>query len=651
MNRGLGTGPALLAALVAGVSCTLPGPRVSADASAQASVVAPALSANTKAAWASFVQRECTPQSQKRVRDSDTGQGCDGLQLEAQLRECRGAKDCLPVAQRARSCAGRGPLASETLLEATLVRVAADDCVGVVDALVRSPTVRRLLSETSSESAEGRACVAGSKHPEAPRLLMLWGGDASFDSLQKDAEETVVWMRRTLQSADRSPELFEFAWLFWRVFDALPQRAELLPELRRVAVQPILDVWEERSWRYEAIRRLGELGDVQSVSLLLELMADGANWKTQVAAVLALGAMGPAADEAKGELLALADAHWSSRVRALADNSANLVAGEEGLSDDALKIAGIDFDPGFPNVLLPRFDDSGLTGWRDFEPWSVIVGGIRVEFSTRPRATPPIPASLASLKLEAQFPDESGGRSWRSSLTVVERVSDGWVLGTDSGEFGGSAWWVGADGTAHRLVSNNILGAVRLNGVLYLLQGLSHMGSDQGAMLEVESAADGVRLKRALVLPSAPYEVTTIGDRLFQATPLGVAIVSSTLDLELRPYATRRPPPVEPPSGYKAAAFKALDEDRAAIQECLAALEGVTATCATRPIPAGVSLWFDVDATGRVSAVVPFAARYDDYGRPPTPEVAACIEAVATTWTLPPLDSGWTTFGLTLQPD
>lgn len=651
MNRGPGTGLALLAALVAGVSCTLSGPRVSTETSSQASVDAPALSANTKAAWTSFVERECTPQSERRVRDSDRAQDCDGHQLEAQLRECRGAKSCLPVAQRARTCVGRGPLASETPLEATLVRVAAEDCDGVVDALVRSPAVRRLLSETSSESAEGRECVAGSKHPEAPRLLMLWGGDASFDSLRNDAEETVVWMRRTLQSADRSPELFEFSWLFWRVFDALPQRAELLPELRRVAVRPILDEWEEHSWRYEAIRRLGELGDVQSVPLLLELMADGTDWKIQAAAVVALGAMGPAAGEAKGELLALASTHWSSRVRALADNSTKLVAGEEGLSDEALRTAGIDFDPGFPNVLLPRFDDYGSTGWRDFEPWSVIVGGIRVEFSTRSRATPPIPAGLASLQLEAQFPDEPGVRAWRSSLTVVERVSDGWLLGTDSGEFGGTAWWVGADGTAHRLVSDNILGAVRLNGVLYLLQGLSHMGSDQGAMLKVEPAADAVRLKRALVLPSAPYEVTTIGDRLFQATPFGVAIVSSTLDLELRPYATRRPPPVEPPSGYKAAALAALDEDRAAIQVCLAAIEGLTATCTTRPIPAGVSLWFDVNATGMVTAVVPFAARYDDYERPPTPEVAACIEAVATTWTLPPLDSGWTTFGLTLEPD
>lgn len=160
-----------------------------------------------------------------------------------------------------------------------------------------------------------------------------------------------------------------------------------------------------------------------------------------------------------------------------------------------------------------------------------------------------------------------------------------------------------------------------------------------------------MRLKRALVLPSAPYETTIVGDRLFQATPFGVAIISGALELELRPYATKRPLPVEPPSGYEAAALKALHADHAAIQVCLAPIEGITATCTSRPTLAAASVWFDVDATGTVTAVVPFAARYDDYGRPPTPEVAACIERVAASWTLPPLDSGWTTFGMTLEPD
>lgn len=609
------------------------------------------LSTATKDAWAAFVERWCRAKPAPRIADAAEDATCESERLAFELRECEGAAGCLSVAQRARRCGGRGPLAPGDPLEATLVRVATDDCDGLIEAMVRSPSVRRLLSETSSESAQGRECVAASKHPEAPRLLMAWGGDASFDSLRQDADATIAWMRRTLRSADKSPEIFEFSWQFWRVFDALPQRAELLPELRRVAALPVLDAWEEAKWRHEAIRRLGKLGDAQSLPLLIRLMVDGRNWRIQGEAILALGAMGPAAEEAKGELLALADGHWSSRVRALAANSAKQVAGQEGLSGYELKIAGLDFDPGFPQVLLPRFGDDMSLGWRELEPWSVIVGGSRVEFSARPGVAPALPAGLASLELEAQFPDEPGVRAWRSRLTVVERVADGWVLGTDMGEFGGTAWWVGADGTAHRLVSNNILGAVRLGETLYLLQGLSHMGADQGAMLQVESSTDGVRLRRALVLPSAPYETTIVAERLLQATPFGVAIISSTLELELRPYATKRPLPMEPPSGYEAGVLEALHADHAAIQVCLAPIEGLTATCASRPTPAAASVWFDVDATGTVTAVVPFAARHDDYFRPPTPEVAACIERVATSWTLPPLDSGWTSFGVTLAPD
>ena len=522
----------------------------------------------------------------------------------------------------------------------------------MLDALMRSPSGEAPWWAEVPISDDGLDCLALSKHPDARRLLILGRGPALRQHLLDDVDATVPWMGRWLLHVESSPPGAMEAWRFWSLFDVLPldRKVDLLPAVRRVAAMEFVDTWHQRGWRHEALQRLGKLGDVESLPMMRVALGDSRNWWLQAAAAAALGELGAPASTALDELKSVATKHWSAEVRAVADHAAARVSGGDPPDLEHRRRLQLR-DPGDPTVYLPTFGPSRVGAYRSLEPSSVMLDGERIEFEAQHRVVPALPAELESFDLAARFPDAPGVRSWRSRLTAVERVGSGWVLGTNMGEFGGGAWFVEADGRARVLLSQNISGVIEFAGTRYLLQGLGHMGISDGSVLRMDETPGGVELRRMVELPAAPRTIAVMGEQLLQATAAGVAVVSPSFEIELHPYATQRPPPVEPPSGYAAAVFAATEQDHDAVQRCLAPLKGLTDGCVARTIPAGTSVWFDVDTTGTVTAVVPFAARYDDYGRPPTPEVAACIERVAASWTLPPLDSGWTTFGMTLEPD
>lgn len=606
----------------------------------------------TTAAWTSFVERRC--RSKPEALAEPEAETCDRGRLEAELRECKGAEACIAVARRAHVCmgAGGGPLPPHDPVGDAMARVVAEDCDGVLDALMGSPSGEAAWWAKGRVSAEAHACITRSTHPHAPRLMVVRGDLDLREHLLEDTEATVEWMDRWLRRLDSSPVGFLEARKFWSVFDDLPRerRADLVPALRRVARTEFLDTWHQRGWRHEALQRLGQLSDAESIPTMRAALGDSRNWWLQGAGAAALGDMGPAAHVALEELTATATEHWSVEVRAIAGRAVDQVKGLDP-SELGRRPPRPQNDPGYPQIYAPVLGSSRSHAYRSYERSSVVVDGERIEFESHSRPVAPLPKQLASFDLAAAFPDAPGIRSWRTSLTAVEPVGRGWVLGTNMGEFGGGAWFVTPDGRAQTLLAANIVGVVEFGGSRYLLQGLGHLGMSEGSVLRMEETAEGVTLRRMLELPAAPYNTVVVGEHLIQATRFGVAVVSLEFEFELLPYATPRPPPSELPSDYDAAVLAILERDHDAVQRCVAPLEGLTDACSTRPIPAGVSLWFDVNATGTVTAVVPFEARDEEHHRPPTLEVAACIQRVAATWKLPPLDSGWTTFGLTLEPD
>lgn len=626
----------------------------------------PTLTAETRAAWSELVQRRCGESPAEPERPA-----CDEARLSAALEVCEDARACVEVARVSHRCQGGTGVASPSdPALSRLGRVVEDDCEGFLEVVLESRSAVTPWWAGVPLSDRARACIARSGHPDVNRLLLLGGGgredkrregvlgklaaakDAGmrasppYEALLVDPAATVAWMKRWLQQATHTPPGFTEAYAFWAVFDALPEsyQTELLPGVRTLSTTAYLDP-HRGSLSRSALERLGRRADAASIPALRAALRDGSNWTMQLDAAVTLGAMGRVAAEAKGDLEALAHTHWSAAVRAFAENAALRVAGQP--ARELSNVAGLrGRDPRYPEILAPVHGERGATTWRTYEPWSVVLEGERVEFEPLAYEEVRLPQALESVDLATLFPDEPSIHRWRDALTAVEPVEGGWVVGTNMGEFGGGAYFVGHDGGSRLLASTPVSRVITWNGRRYVLLGIGHIVS-QGTLARIETTPAGVQLRPVLELPEAPRTIGVAGSTLLQPTRAGVAVISADFEIEMRPYATRRPHPVRPPEGHVDVLLEHLRRDHDALEDCLAPMAGLATGC--DDLPEGLSVWFDVLGTGELAAVAPRSGYADAYRRPEAPEVLACVRRVARGWTFPPFDGEWTTVGLALD--
>jgi hypothetical protein len=72
------------------------------------------------------------------------------------------------------------------------------------------------------------------------------------------------------------------------------------------------------------------------------------------------------------------------------------------------------------------------------------------------------------------------------------KVTNGWLVGYDLGEFGGSVWWFSADGRDSAKVSDGQVSAFfKVRDFLVATGGLAHMGSDEGRILRLTQDSAG----------------------------------------------------------------------------------------------------------------------------------------------------------------
>ncbi len=110
---------------------------------------------------------------------------------------------------------------------------------------------------------------------------------------------------------------------------------------------------------------------------------------------------------------------------------------------------------------------------------------------------------FAKIERTAQF---SVGR-YKDAPREIERVSNGFLVGYDGGEWGGVIVWFSPDlKHQYEISKHQVTHFVRRGNALYALEGLSHLGRSQGQLLKLSVAASG-RWKASVVakLPQAPY--------------------------------------------------------------------------------------------------------------------------------------------------
>ena len=108
-------------------------------------------------------------------------------------------------------------------------------------------------------------------------------------------------------------------------------------------------------------------------------------------------------------------------------------------------------------------------------------------------------------------------------------LEDGGLVGENRGEFGGAVWWEPRSGGRQRIAGANPVAFVRVDGVVYGLEGLAHIIIDTGSLVKFERRADGSwQVTKTLDLGAAPYAV-------FPAADGRLLVAASGALLQVRP--------------------------------------------------------------------------------------------------------------------
>ncbi len=68
----------------------------------------------------------------------------------------------------------------------------------------------------------------------------------------------------------------------------------------------------------------------------------------------------------------------------------------------------------------------------------------------------------------------------------IESFENGWLIGSDAGEWGGKLFWFSKNGTKKiELLEDNIRGIAKIDGGIFILSGMSHLGIDEGKIYKL----------------------------------------------------------------------------------------------------------------------------------------------------------------------
>jgi hypothetical protein len=105
--------------------------------------------------------------------------------------------------------------------------------------------------------------------------------------------------------------------------------------------------------------------------------------------------------------------------------------------------------------------------------------------------------------------------------SAFARVSDGWLVGFNQGEFGGALHWFSADGKRkYKISDDQVIDFFNRPDGLYAIQGLDHLGMSKGSIIQIAKSVMGARwqVSTTLNLPFAPYAISVRRDHTLFVT-------------------------------------------------------------------------------------------------------------------------------------
>ncbi|MBN8740382.1 MAG: hypothetical protein BGP24_01535 [Lysobacterales bacterium 69-70] len=106
--------------------------------------------------------------------------------------------------------------------------------------------------------------------------------------------------------------------------------------------------------------------------------------------------------------------------------------------------------------------------------------------------------------------DDDGAAEEKPSVAL--RLSNGWLLGSNRGEWGGEVAYQPDDAAVHIVEEANVIDIVELPFGVVVLEGLAHLEQDRGSILLAELKGGKVGLKPLHGLPAQPRSLRLLED-------------------------------------------------------------------------------------------------------------------------------------------
>jgi hypothetical protein len=263
----------------------------------------------------------------------------------------------------------------------------------------------------------------------------------------------------------------------------------------REAGEEVLKILRGYDWqsRVAAARALGFIGYQPAVPLLIQAIDDPTDVRLNWAAVQSLGRLRSTA--ATDALLHAANQHWYSPVRRAATEALAHIRDDTPYKSQ--------FHP--DNFAFEFFAYEQIADSRD-ECAAIAIPPLPEMKARTLRATS---NGVSKLSYKKQLePEEPSGKARAATRTpeIALRVANGWLTGTDHGEWGGELMFIGDDRTQQVLVEQNVQDIFRLQQRIVALTGLAHLTMNDGMIYELREVAGSWVAKPWRALPGAPRQ-------------------------------------------------------------------------------------------------------------------------------------------------
>ena len=296
----------------------------------------------------------------------------------------------------------------------------------------------------------------------------------------------------------------------------LVERLEAKPEMNllrdiaalkthgRSAGPALVKFLDNEDWdlRIGAARALGYVGYEEAADSLVKLLNCIDDWRVVLSAAESLGRL--KAKRAIPELLQISTNHWYPPVR------------------DAAVMALKSIREGAP--LESSWPAENFT----FEFYDYEHAGEQMEYFTRKEAKQirfPV-AKMPDQPLPVTIKEKDGDIEKETRVGI--KVEDGFLVGSDKGEWGGEITFIDLQGDSHVVIGKNTEAIYQTPQGIVAVTGLAHMFSNEGLIYKITKDAQGKwRARKWRALPGAPVFSCLLKDgNLLASCSGGIVLIS-----------------------------------------------------------------------------------------------------------------------------